>query len=281
MKKGYIILLALFLGMIPVKSLHAEQIVRIANVDNYVMHKYLKSNGFYSRSLEDVLKNGIVESGILGIGWDNRTQIDKISLADKTIINPEQNDYALNFLGKNDKIARVIYPYKTHGWTDVYLSHLNGAKDIVLEIAGGDKGPVHQWIGSIGIERPDGTIENIPVNGMGALSKQKVPALVLSSDYFYYRKHRGDLKKLLDKELEWKDGFQILAVRKTLETVPGSDGRFTVLVNPGSDINHNDTVLVRIALDKEKFSVSNPPTIIIGWKTVEEVDEGGGDQMRD
>jgi len=39
--------------------------------------------------------------------------------------------------------------------------------------------------------------------------------------------------------------------------------------------------LIKISLDKGKFSESNPPTILIGWKNVEEVDEGGDSKDRD
>jgi len=277
MKKGYIILLALLFGMIPLKALHAEQVVRIANVDNFIMHKYL-NKGVYSKLLEDVLNNGIVETGILGTGWGNKKQIDKFSLVEKVIKDPEAKAYGLEYLGKNRKIAKVNYPYENRGWTAVHLADLDGAKEIVLEIEGGNKEPVRQWVGNIGIKRPDGMIEDIPVNIKGAFDKGKVPALILSDDYFYLRKDKGDIKELLDKELEWKDGFQILVIRKMLETVPGSDQRFTVMVNPSGNINYNDTVLIKISLDKGKFSESNPPAILIGWKNVEEVDEGGDDE---
>lgn len=280
MKKGYIILLVLFFGMIPLKNLHAEQVVKISNVDNFIMHKYLNKGGIYSKLLEDVMNNGIVETGILGTGWGNKKQIDKFSLVEKVIKDPEAKAYGLEYLGKNRKITKVIYPYENRGWTDVHLANLDGSREIVLEIEGGSKDPIHQWVGNIGIKRPDGTIEDIPVNIKGAFDKEKVPALILSDDYFYYRKEKGDIKELLDKELGWKDGFQILVIRKMLERVSG-DERFGVLVNPGGDINYNDTVLIRISLDKGKFSESNPPTILIGWKNVKEVDEGGDSKERD
>jgi hypothetical protein len=275
MKKGYIILVALFLVMLPLNALHAEQVVRMANVDNFVMYKFL-NKGVYSKDFEDVLSKGIVEGSVMGAGWDNRKQIDRISLADKVIKVPEAGRPVPGKTDVGNRIVNINYPYKNSGWTDIYLSGLDSSGEILLEIEGGNKEPVQQWVGNIGIRRPDGIIENIPVSVIGALDKKKASALILSDDYYYYRKDKGDLKELLDKELTWRDGFQILVIRKMLQTVPGEDERFRVLVNPGGFNNYNDTVLIRISPEKGKFSASNPPTIIIGWKTVEELDEGGG-----
>ena len=278
MKKGCILLLGLFLVLLPLGNLHAEQTVRLANVDNFIMYKYL-NNGIYSKDFEDVLSRGVVGENVLGTGWGNRNQIDKISLVDKVIKEPETGHSAPGDTARIKRIVNIDFPYKNSGWTDVSLSGLNSSGEINLEIEGGIKEPVHQWVGNIGIKRPDGVIENIPVSGIGALDRKKTSALILSDAYYYYRKEKGDLKELLDKELSWRDGFQILIIRKMLETVPGEDERFKVLVNPGGNNNYNDTVLIRISFDKGKFSASNPPTIIIGWKTVEEVDEGGsGDE---
>lgn len=274
-KKVFIILFILFSGMIPLKGFSAEQIIRVVNLDDFVMYQHLSKEGVYSRLLEEALNNGIVKETIFGIGWGNKRQIDSFSLADKVIKEPGEMAYGLGYLGEKTRIRKTDYPYESRGWTDVYLADLDGAMEIVLEIEGGLGDPVHQQVGNIGIKRPDGVIEDIPVKRRGVLDKGKEPVLVLSDDYFYYRKDMGDIKELLDEELGWRHGFQILIIRKIVEEAPGEDDRFVIHATSSEWNNYNDTVFIRISLDKGKFSRVNVPTIIFGWKSIEEIDEGG------
>jgi len=276
-KRGFITLFILFSVLVPLRVFSADKIVRIANLDNYVMYQHQTSQGVYSETLEKALESGVVKMTVFGIGWGNKSQIDSFSLADKVIKEPGEIAYGLGYLGEKTKIRKVDYPYESRGWTDVHLFDLNGSGEILLEIEGGIGDPVHQQVGNIGIKGPDGVIEDVPVKKKGALDKGKVPVLVLSDDYFYYRKDIGDIKKMLDEELEWRYGFQILIIRKIIEEAPGEDDRFEILATSPEYRNYNDTVLIRISLDKEKFSSTNVPTIIFGWKSVEEIDEGGED----
>lgn len=273
MKKLSIIILFLAVGIfLPLKDLCAAGLIRIANVDNYVLHKYL-SGGTYSKNLEAVLERGVVEDSIFGISWENKDQIDKISLAEKTIKEPEASE-GYPYLSGKARINDVDYPYEKSGWTLVHMA-LNRAREIVLEIKGGVGEPVHQQVGNIGIKRPDGIIEDIPVRHIGIFSSQKRPVLVVSDHYFYVRKDRGEAKAFMDQNLDWKYGFQVLIVRRMLQEAPGGDRRFTVRAVSSEGREYNDTVLIRISLDKRKFAPGEIPTIILGWKTVEEIDEGG------
>ncbi|HUU50999.1 MAG TPA: hypothetical protein VMW81_08570 [Nitrospinota bacterium] len=274
-KTGLIILFIFFLEVIPLRVLCADEIVRIANLDNFAMQKHQTSQRTYSKTLEIALESGVVENTIFGIGWGNKRQIDSFSLSDKVISEPGEIAYGLGYLGEKTRIRKVDYPYESRGWTDIHLFDLNGSREVLLEIKGGIGEPVHQQVGNIGIKRPDGVIEDIPVKRKGALDRGRGPVLVLSDDYFYYRKDIGDIKKLLDKELEWKHGFQILIIRKIVEEAPGEDDRFTIQATSSDYNNYNDTVLIRISFDKGSFSNKNTPTIFFGWKSVDEIDEGG------
>lgn len=274
-KKVFIILFILFSGMIPLKGFSAEQVVRIANLDNFVMHQHLTKEGTYLKSLEMALEKGVVKTTIFGIGWGDKRQIDSFSLADKAIKKPGEGAYGLGFLGEKTRIRKTDYPYENRGWTDVHVFDLDGPREVLLEIEGGIGEPVYQQVGNIAIKRPDGVIEDIPLKRKGALDRVKGPVLVLSDDYFYYRKDRGDIRELLDEELEWRHGFQILIIRKIVEEAPGGDDRFTIHAISSEWNNYNDMVLIRISLDKGNFSMENPPTILFGWKSIEEIDEGG------
>ena len=281
MRKKYliIILLVFLFAVFPFQELSAKSLVKIANIDNFIMHRYLSKDGIYSKNLEPALDNGVIRETIFGTSWGNKKQIDAFSLADKTIQGTDGNhssDYA--YLGKNTRIKKVGYPYEQTGWTVVSLSDLNGKRGVVIEIEGGiEGGIVHQQVGNIGIKRQDGVIEDIPLEKIGLLlgEKRKKPVLVVSEDYLHHRKDKGDIQGLLDEELGWKHGFQILIARTILEEFPGEDDRFTVQAVSSEGIEYSDTVLIRISLDKRKFSDGEIPTILIGWKTVEEIDEGG------
>lgn len=279
--KGKLLLITVFAALFlifPLQELSAENLVKIANVDNFIMHRHLSKEGIYSNNLELALDNGIIRENIFGTSWGNKKQIDAFSLAEKSIKGTDGNysdDYA--YLGKNTRVKKVDYPYEQTGWTVVSLSDLNGKREVIIEIEGGTEGDVvHQQVGNIGVKRPDGIVEDIPLEKIGLLGKkEKKPVLVVSEDYLHHRKHKGDIQELLDEELGWKYGFQILIARTILEEFPGEDDRFTVQAVSSEGTEYSDTVLIKISLDKKKLSGGEIPTILIGWKTVEEVDEGG------
>jgi len=57
------------------------------------------------------------------------------------------------------------------------------------------------------------------------------------------------------------------------------DPRFSVLTQFSEYINYNDTVFIRISFDKGKFSESDPPTILLGWRTIDEIEDGGDNSI--
>ena len=97
----FMILVCLSLIMISPKDLHAEQRVKIANLDNFVLQKHLTKQRVYENTLEKDLEN-VVEYSFFGIGRGNKTKIEKFSLVNKVIRDPG-GTYELDSLGENSK----------------------------------------------------------------------------------------------------------------------------------------------------------------------------------
>ena len=163
----------------------AEKMIRIANVDNFILHKHLKK-GLYLKDVEKALDNVTEKRNILGTSWKNKGEICQFSLAEKTLVEPDLKTYGWEYLGVSGRVKEVVNPHKNSGWTDVNLLDPSNTREILLEIKGGGDGePYHQQVGNIGIKRPDGIIEDIPLNEKNLIDKKKGSVLVLSDDYFY------------------------------------------------------------------------------------------------
>lgn len=276
-KKKYVleVLFTLLFLMGFVGNALAEKMIRIANVDNFIMHKYLLKNSVYSEELEKILDNVDEKMSVLGTSWKNKKYINKDSLVEKVIKQANPQDFGLKYQERNGRIKEVIYPSNKSGWTKVDLEDSNKAEGIILEIEGGDREPIHQRVGNIAIKNSKGMIEDIPVVERGVLDKKKGSVLVLSDDYLFSRK-REEIQKIVDEELEWKEGIKILIARKMFPEVPGQDERFTIHSISYENENDNDTVFIFIAAAQRKSLDKEFPSLLFGWKTKEVSCTSGG-----
>ena len=264
--KIFICLSFFLLMMVPVSGFSVEK-VRIANIDNFILQKYyLTREGTYDKELEDVLGRITEKSGFFGTSWNKSDkQAERDCIADKTLREPDLQNLGLKKIKTNAKIKEVVYPAKKSGWTDVVLDTA-GSEAIILEIEGGDKDPIHHQLRNIGYKRADGKIENLDVGERGALSKKKQPVLLISRDYFDSLKEKGGAQKLFDEDIEWKEGFKILVIRKMFPEVPGEHDKFIVQSISYEFDNDNDTVLLMISPERMKLAGAEP-TLFLGWRS--------------
>jgi hypothetical protein len=256
-----------FLMMVPSSGFSVEK-VKIANIDNFILQKYLTKDGMYDRELEDVLGRVSEKSGFFGTSWNKSDkQAEKDCIAEKTVREPDLQYFGLKKIKANAKIKEVVYPAKKSGWTDVILDTA-GSEGIILEIEGGDLNPIHHQLKNIGYKRADGKIENLDVVEKGALNKKKEPVLLISKDYFDSLKEKGGAQKLFDEDIEWKEGFKILVIRKMFPEVPGENDKFLVLSISYEFDNDNDTVLIMVSPERMKLAGAEP-TLFFGWRSKE------------
>lgn len=268
MKTFFVSLIVVSLLLLPAGGSAVEK-VRIANIDNFILHKYLNKDGIIDKEIEEALENISEKETVAGTPWKRKKkEIDKDSLAEKTIKEPSDEEFGLKFSGKKTAIKEIVYPLKNSGWTDVLLDTAD-SKEIILEIEGGMyKDAVHHQVGNIGIKRADGRIKNLDACERGRFDRKKEPVMVISDDYFYSLKDKGGAKKLFDEEIEWEDGIKVLIIRKLFPEVPGEDSRFIVQSISFENDYDNDTVLIMVSRDHPRFK-KRELSLLVGWKSKE------------